>query len=64
MKRTISRMGKPLLFAALGAGGGYLFYRFFGCAGGCAITSSPLLTMLTGALIGLLLLLSGAEKGA
>ena len=40
----------------LGALGGYLYYVFVGCASGtCAITSSPTISTLYGALMGGLL---------
>jgi hypothetical protein len=39
----------------LGAGGGYLFYRFVGCkTGSCPITGSPWLSTIYGALLGFL----------
>ena len=41
---------------ALGAAGGYLFYRFVGCkSGACPITRNPWISTLYGALIGALL---------
>jgi hypothetical protein len=40
----------------VGAVGGYLYYAFVGCANGtCAITSSPTISTLYGALMGGLL---------
>jgi hypothetical protein len=40
----------------VGAVGGYLYYAFVGCASGtCAITSSPTISTLYGALMGGLL---------
>ena len=45
----------PLLFTVGGALTGLLYYRFFGCTTGCAITSSPVNTMVYMAVIGLLL---------
>lgn len=37
----------------IGAIGGYLYYAFVGCASGtCAITSSPILSTIYGALMG------------
>lgn len=43
-----------ILFGALG---GYLYYRFVGCASGtCAITSNPINSTLYGAMMGGLLL--------
>jgi hypothetical protein len=39
----------------VGAAGGYLFYRFVGCkTGTCPITSSPWLSTIYGAILGLL----------
>ena len=35
----------------IGAIGGLVYYRFYSCDNGCAITSNPYLTMLFGALI-------------
>ena len=38
----------------LGALGGFLYYNFIGCySGSCAITSSPVMSTMYGALIGL-----------
>ncbi|MDD2294510.1 MAG: DUF6132 family protein [Eubacteriales bacterium] len=47
----------PLVaLALLGAVGGYLFYRFVGCASGtCAITSNPYISTIYGGVIGALL---------
>lgn len=37
----------------VGAGGGYLFYRFVGCkSGACPITGNPWLSTIYGALLG------------
>ncbi len=48
-KRSIAGM-------VLGAGAGYLYYYFVGCASGtCAITSNPLNSTLYGAVMGALL---------
>ena len=46
---------RPALFTAGGALAGLVYYRFFGCTTGCAITSSPVNTMLYMALVGWLL---------
>lgn len=47
---------KNLAGFAVGAIGGYIYYRTIGCSsGGCAITSNPYLTMLWGGLLGYLL---------
>lgn len=48
-----------LLTGAVAIGGaalGWLYWRYFGCTNGCAITSSPLNSSLYGALMGVLLL--------
>lgn len=45
----------PSLFMLGGALAGYLYYRFFGCTNGCAVTSSPYITVLYGAVMGLLI---------
>lgn len=43
-------------FALLGVAGGYAYYWFVGCqTGGCAITSSPYLSMAWGGMLGYLL---------
>jgi hypothetical protein len=47
--------------ALLGAVGGWLYWNYFGCTTGCAITSSPVNSSLYGALMGGLLLHSFQE---
>jgi hypothetical protein len=58
MKRTV-------LFSVLGvvagAGLGWLYWNYFGCTNGCAITSSPVNSSLYGALLGGLLVNSFAK---
>lgn len=51
---TIFKKAFPILIPAVfGAVGGYLFYRFVGCASGtCPITSSPFLSTIYGGVIG------------
>ena len=52
------------LSIAAGIGIGYLYYRYFGCTSGCALTSSPAIPMLTGGLLGLSMSLpESKEKG-
>ena len=46
---------RPALFTASGAVAGALYFAFFGCTSGCAITSSPYLSAAYGALLGWLL---------
>lgn len=42
-----------LILTVVGAVGGYLYYRFVGCAGEtCTITSNPILSSVYGGLIG------------
>lgn len=52
----MSTMGKKILryglFILGGAAVGWFYYRFFGCSGTCAITSSPVRSMLYLAVVG------------
>ncbi len=44
---------KPILFAAFGGLGGFLYYHFVGCASGtCAITSNPYASIAFGGFMG------------
>jgi len=44
------------LFAALGAGAGYAYYYYIGCASGtCPITGNPFISTAYGAMIGVML---------
>lgn len=54
MKENIlKKYGLTLLGIAVGALGGYLYWRFVGCSSGtCPITSSPLNSSIWGALMG------------
>ena len=50
---------KIILGIVIGAGLGFLYYRFIGCStGACPITRNPFSSMIYGALIGGLLTLS------
>lgn len=53
MNRTLML---TILGVALGAGLGWLYWNYFGCTTGCAITSSPVNSSLYGALMGGLLM--------
>ena len=45
-----------MIFAAVGAIGGFLYYRFVGCASGaCPITSNPYISTAYGGVIGTLI---------
>ena len=45
-----------IILAIVGAIGGFLYYRFVGCASGaCPITSNPYISTVYGGVIGLLL---------
>ncbi len=45
----------PVLLCVAGGVGGYLYYRFVGCAtGSCAITSNPYVSTLFGGVFGYL----------
>lgn len=46
---------RPFLFTAGGIATGYLYYNFYGCTTGCAITSNPLKSMAYMGVIGWLL---------
>lgn len=60
MNRTLLYL--TLIGILIGAGGGYLYYHYVGCAGGtCAITSRPIPSTLYGAMMGGLLLSSAAD---
>lgn len=52
----IRRLLPVVLLTLAGALGGYLYYRYVGCASGtCPITSSPYISSIYGAIIGALL---------
>jgi hypothetical protein len=48
-------MIKTIVGIVVGAGLGFAYYKFIGCSSGtCPITSSPILSILFGALMGFL----------
>ena len=52
-KLWIKKYGLTALGAVLGMVGGYLYWRYVGCASGtCPITSSPYMSTLWGGMIG------------
>lgn len=55
MKWSRKNLLRMLLFLIIGAIAGWIYYRFWGCSGSCAITSSPVRSMIYAALIGGLL---------
>ena len=55
MKQFISKHIITLLGIPVGALGGFLYYYFYSCTTGCAITSSPINSALYGILMGGLL---------
>ena len=55
MKKNLIQWLRPALFILAGAGVGLIYYRFFGCASGCAITSNPLAIALYMGLVGWLI---------
>lgn len=55
-KTAFRKALSTFIVAVVGAVGGYLYYRFVGCADGtCAITSNPYVSTLYGGIIGGLL---------
>ena len=56
-KLLLKKYGLTALGAVLGMVGGYLYWRYVGCASGtCPITSSPYMSTLWGGMMGGLLL--------
>lgn len=54
---------KLALGIGLGAGVGFAYYFFIGCKSGtCAITSSPVISTLYGAVVGLLFAWPGKQR--
>ncbi|ASB50211.1 hypothetical protein [Alkalitalea saponilacus] len=46
------QIAKPIIFVFVGGIMGFLYYNFIGCNGGCSITSTPVNSIITGALLG------------
>ncbi|HOG00152.1 MAG TPA: DUF6132 family protein [Clostridia bacterium] len=54
-KKRLLKHLPAILLTLLGAAGGYLYYRFVGCAtGACPITSDPFVSTLYGGVLGFL----------
>ena len=54
-KKRLVKFLPAILLTLLGAAGGYLYYRFVGCASGaCPITSNPIISTLYGGVLGFL----------
>lgn len=51
----VAKVMASVLFIAAGAALGYAYYRFWGCSGTCAITSSPYRSAAYGGIMGLLI---------
>ena len=63
MKPRSKRILRLLLFALGGALAGYVYYFFFGCTKGCAITGSPWRSMLYMAVLGLFIAFASEKEG-
>ncbi len=56
MVKNIKKLIHPIIFTVCGMTVGFLYYKFIGCYNGsCAITSSPIKTMIYVGIMGLLL---------
>lgn len=55
MKAVLKKYLLVIIGVFIGGIGGYLYYHFYGCANGCAITSKPLNSTLYGSFMGGLL---------
>ena len=61
--KSLSLLQKRLVAAFFGAGAGYAYYFYIGCASGtCAITSNPYISTIYGAVMGMLLVPSPQQK--
>lgn len=55
-KKNLRKILPVIIMTLVGAVGGYLYYRFVGCASGtCAITSNPAISTVYGGILGGLL---------
>jgi hypothetical protein len=56
MKKWVNNNKLYIIGAVVGARGGFLYWKFVGCASGtCAITSNPINSSLYGAMMGALI---------
>lgn len=53
---------KPVLLSLFGCAAGYGYYHFYGCTGGCPITSKWYVTTGYGLALGLILAMPGKKK--
>ena len=53
---------KKVLAIIIGALLGFLYYKYFGCAQGCAITNTPLNSTIYGAVFGLVFSLENRKN--
>ncbi|HIT32723.1 MAG TPA: hypothetical protein IAC25_07820 [Candidatus Enterenecus stercoripullorum] len=60
----VKRWIRPALFLAGGGLAGLAWYQFFGCNGTCAISSSPVRSMLYLGVLGWLLGIATGRRGA
>jgi hypothetical protein len=53
LKDFITKKKLAIIFVALGALTGFIYWRYIGCSGGaCVITSNPIVSSLYGAIMG------------
>lgn len=63
MKFDKKSIGKYALFGLAGAGLGYAYYFYIGCAGGsCPISSNPVVSTIYGSVLGVLLAFPGKKE--
>lgn len=59
---SIEKIALKALPVVLGAVGGYAYYHFIGCEGGCPITGNPWISTFYGAMMGAILLIPPKKK--
>ena len=53
---------KFILFGLIGSAAGYAYYHYYGCTGGCPLTSKWYVTTIYGALMGAVLGITGKSS--